>query len=115
MSDELGTSGLPGGNIPEARLTRAWPVEYQAERSLGIGAGRLTTIPVILSGGSGSRRRLENPGTLPLIAIEVRTGEYLGEDDIVRFEDRYGRPVEHDAGAPPSTAANLPGSGRKGR
>lgn len=34
---------------------------------------------------------LENPGQIPLELIEVRSGCYLGEDDIVRFEDRYGR------------------------
>lgn len=34
---------------------------------------------------------LENPGKIPLELIEVQTGSYLGEDDIVRFEDRYGR------------------------
>jgi mannose-1-phosphate guanylyltransferase len=34
---------------------------------------------------------LENPGVLPLEIIEVQSGTYLGEDDIVRFEDRYGR------------------------
>ncbi len=34
---------------------------------------------------------LENPGKVPLELIEVQTGSYLGEDDIVRFEDRYGR------------------------
>jgi mannose-1-phosphate guanylyltransferase/mannose-6-phosphate isomerase len=35
--------------------------------------------------------RLENPGKVPLEIIEVQVGEYLGEDDIVRFEDVYGR------------------------
>jgi mannose-1-phosphate guanylyltransferase/mannose-6-phosphate isomerase len=39
----------------------------------------------------GERHRLENPGTLPLEMIEVQSGSYLGEDDIVRFEDSYGR------------------------
>ena len=34
---------------------------------------------------------LENPGRMPLEMIEVQSGSYLGEDDIVRFEDRYGR------------------------
>lgn len=34
---------------------------------------------------------LENPGTIPLEIIEVQSGSYLGEDDIVRFDDRYGR------------------------
>ena len=39
----------------------------------------------------GAAHRLENPGTLPLQLIEVQCGGYLGEDDIVRFEDVYGR------------------------
>ena len=34
---------------------------------------------------------LENPGKIPLEIIDVQTGSYLGEDDIVRFEDLYGR------------------------
>ncbi len=39
----------------------------------------------------GTKHRLENPGRLPLEMIEVQSGSYLGEDDIVRFEDVYGR------------------------
>lgn len=39
----------------------------------------------------GVRHRLENPGKLPLSIIEVQNGKYLGEDDIVRFDDIYGR------------------------
>jgi mannose-1-phosphate guanylyltransferase/mannose-6-phosphate isomerase len=39
----------------------------------------------------GSRHRLENPGKMALHLIEVQSGAYLGEDDIVRFEDTYGR------------------------
>ena len=39
----------------------------------------------------GQRHRLVNPGTTPLEIIEVQSGSYLGEDDIVRFEDTYGR------------------------
>jgi mannose-1-phosphate guanylyltransferase/mannose-6-phosphate isomerase len=39
----------------------------------------------------GAKHRLENPGATPLEIIEVQSGSYLGEDDIVRFEDRYGR------------------------
>ncbi len=38
-----------------------------------------------------TRHRLENPGTDPIVLIEVQCGSYLGEDDIVRFEDIYGR------------------------
>ncbi|MCU7802736.1 MAG: mannose-1-phosphate guanylyltransferase/mannose-6-phosphate isomerase [Candidatus Thiodiazotropha sp. (ex Lucinoma borealis)] len=39
----------------------------------------------------GTRHRLENPGLIPLEIVEVQTGSYLGEDDIVRFSDEYGR------------------------
>ncbi|CAL1241647.1 mannose-1-phosphate guanylyltransferase/mannose-6-phosphate isomerase [Candidatus Methylocalor cossyra] len=39
----------------------------------------------------GVKHRLENPGAIPLEIIEVQSGSYLGEDDIVRFEDRYNR------------------------
>ena len=39
----------------------------------------------------GSVHRLENPGKLPMVLIEVQTGSYLGEDDIVRYEDVYAR------------------------
>jgi mannose-1-phosphate guanylyltransferase len=44
-----------------------------------------TFIPV------GKKHMLENPGKIPLELIEVQSGSYLGEDDIVRYEDRYGR------------------------
>ncbi|MGQ3889247.1 mannose-1-phosphate guanylyltransferase/mannose-6-phosphate isomerase [Legionella sp. CNM-1927-20] len=40
---------------------------------------------------AGSIHRLENPGVLNLVIIEVQSGEYLEEDDIIRFEDNYGR------------------------
>ena len=39
----------------------------------------------------GVKHRIENPGKIPLHIVEVQSGGYLGEDDIVRFEDRYGR------------------------
>ena len=39
----------------------------------------------------GTTHRLANPGKVPLEIIEVQSGSYLGEDDIVRFEDTYGR------------------------
>lgn len=43
---------------------------------------------------AGQRHRLENPGKVPLHLIEVQSGGYLGEDDIVRLEDGYGRLVQ---------------------
>ena len=44
-----------------------------------------TYIPV------GTMHRLKNPGVIPLVLIEIQSGAYLGEDDIVRFADVYGR------------------------
>ena len=38
-----------------------------------------------------TKHRLSNPGENPLILIEVQSGTYVGEDDIIRFEDNYGR------------------------
>jgi mannose-1-phosphate guanylyltransferase/mannose-6-phosphate isomerase len=43
----------------------------------------------------GEKHRLENPGTIPLEVIEIQSGSYLGEDDIVRFEDVYDRVPEN--------------------
>ena len=40
---------------------------------------------------AGHKHRLRNPGMIDLVMIEVQSGQYLGEDDIVRFEDNYGR------------------------
>uniref|UniRef100_UPI0025C4687D phosphomannose isomerase type II C-terminal cupin domain n=1 Tax=Ferroglobus sp. TaxID=2614230 RepID=UPI0025C4687D len=47
--------------------------------------GESTFIP------AGVKHRLENPGKIPLEVIEVSIGEYLEEDDIIRYEDEYGR------------------------
>jgi mannose-6-phosphate isomerase-like protein (cupin superfamily) len=61
-----------------ARVTRGDEVLTLAEN-------QSTFIPV------GTKHRLENAGSAPLQIIEVQSGDYLGEDDIVRFEDRYQR------------------------
>lgn len=55
------------------------------EQTLLVTEDQSTYIPL------GTIHALENPGKIPLEMIEVQTGSYLGEDDIVRFEDRYGR------------------------
>jgi mannose-1-phosphate guanylyltransferase / mannose-6-phosphate isomerase len=39
----------------------------------------------------GAKHRLENPGKVNMVLIEVQTGSYLGEDDIIRHEDLYAR------------------------
>ena len=61
-----------------ARITRG-------EEQFLLEENQSTYIPV------GVKHRIENPGMIPLEIIEVQSGSYLGEDDIVRFEDRYGR------------------------
>ena len=55
------------------------------DTSFQINVNESTYIPV------GSAHRLENPGKIMLVIIEVQSGEYLGEDDIIRFEDDYHR------------------------
>ena len=61
-----------------ARVTRG-------DETLLVSENESTFIPL------GVKHRLENPGKVPLEMIEVQSGSYLGEDDIVRFEDHYGR------------------------
>jgi mannose-1-phosphate guanylyltransferase / mannose-6-phosphate isomerase len=61
-----------------ARITRGEEVFLLEEN-------QSTYIPI------GVKHRIENPGMIPLHIIEVQSGSYLGEDDIVRFDDRYGR------------------------
>jgi mannose-1-phosphate guanylyltransferase/mannose-6-phosphate isomerase len=55
------------------------------DQTLMLTENQSTYIPI------GATHRLENPGKLPLELIEVQSGSYLAEDDIVRFEDSYGR------------------------
>lgn len=55
------------------------------EREFFVNTNESTYIP------AGHMHRLENPGLLNLVMIEVQSGQYLGEDDIVRFNDNYGR------------------------
>jgi mannose-1-phosphate guanylyltransferase/mannose-6-phosphate isomerase len=55
------------------------------EREFLMAENESTYIPL------GAKHRLENPGSIPLEIIEVQSGSYLGEDDIVRFNDVYGR------------------------
>lgn len=58
------------------------------DRTILLTENQSTYIPL------GEMHRLANPGTIPLEIIEVQSGSYLGEDDIVRFEDTYGRDKE---------------------
>ena len=53
---------------------------------------------------AGTAHRVENPGVIPMIMIEVQVGSYLSEDDIVRLDDMYGR--ASDARAAPRCHGN---------
>ena len=55
------------------------------DRTFLLSENESTYIPI------GATHRIENPGKMPLHIVEVQSGSYLGEDDIVRFEDNYGR------------------------
>jgi mannose-1-phosphate guanylyltransferase/mannose-6-phosphate isomerase len=57
----------------------------RGEETLTLAENQSAYIPL------GEKHRLENPGKIPLELIEIQSGAYLGEDDIVRFEDHYGR------------------------
>ncbi len=55
------------------------------EREIFVRTDESTYIP------AGTAHRLANPGKIDCVMIEVQTGDYVGEDDIVRLEDNYGR------------------------
>ncbi len=84
----------PGGRLSlQSHSHRAehWVVvEGEARITLGtqtqvLGPDRSVYVPI------GTVHRLENPGPDPVVLIEVQTGSYLGEDDIVRHDDAYAR------------------------
>jgi mannose-1-phosphate guanylyltransferase len=58
------------------------------EQEIFVNTNESTYIP------AGHKHRLENVGVVDLVMIEVQSGEYLGEDDIVRFDDKYGRVLQ---------------------
>jgi len=60
----------------------------RGEEQVLVSENQSTFIPL------GVTHRLENPGVIPLEMIEVQSGSYLGEDDIVRFSDHYGRQIK---------------------
>jgi mannose-6-phosphate isomerase-like protein (cupin superfamily) len=67
----------------------------RGEETLLLKEDQSTYIPL------GTVHRLENPGKIPLELIEVQSGPYLGEDDIVRLDDVYGREHEKEKVANP--------------
>ena len=101
-------SGRDGAYLSELLLSKGYEVHGIKCRSStttneSVPAGRVVhrqvhqhievNITVIGSGGASllGGACLANPGKVPLEIIEVQSGSYLGEDDIVRFEDTYGR------------------------
>jgi mannose-6-phosphate isomerase len=68
----------PGHRLSTAKVTCGETVEL-------LEANQSTYVPQCTA------HRLENPGVIKLVIIEVQNGEYLGEDDIVRFQDDYSR------------------------
>jgi len=87
-------SVLPGGRLSlqlHHKRSEHWVVIAGTarvtcgEKVSDLGPGKSTAIPV------ETKHRLENPGKVPLEIIEVQNGPYLGEDDIVRYQDDYGR------------------------
>ncbi len=87
-------SVLPGGRLSlqmHHKRSEHWVVIAGTARVTcgqkvsDLGPGKSTAIPV------ETKHRLENPGKVPLEIIEVQNGPYLGEDDIVRYQDDYGR------------------------
>lgn len=69
------------------------------EREIYIHPNQSTFVP------PATVHRVENPGSVPLVMIEIQTGDYLEEDDIVRFQDDYGRVAGSDGGE-----QSIPGS-----
>jgi mannose-1-phosphate guanylyltransferase / mannose-6-phosphate isomerase len=69
------------------------------DKEMFVGPDQSTYIP------AGTVHRLINPGVIDCVLIEVQTGDYLGEDDIVRLEDRYGRTDRATEGAGKTAAA----------
>ena len=90
--DALTIDKTTGGVTSAIKVLAAWPTPptgtakvTNGDKDILLTENQSTYIPV------GVVHALENPGKVPLELIEVQSGSYLGEDDIVRFEDLYGR------------------------
>jgi glycosyltransferase involved in cell wall biosynthesis/quercetin dioxygenase-like cupin family protein len=86
----------PGKRLSLQRHTRRseqWtivsghPVVTLGEEEISLNPGDSIRIPL------GARHRVANPGDIPVLFVEVQLGDYMGEDDIERFEDDFGRPA----------------------
>ena len=73
-------------------VVRGTALVTRGEETFLVSENQSTFIPL------GTTHRLENPGKTPLEMIEVQSGTYLGEDDIVRFDDQYGRMADEVQG-----------------
>ena len=85
---------LPGQRLSyqkHARRAEHWMVVQGAARFTLDGVERTVRVGETADIPIGALHRVENPGPEPLIFIEVQRGDYLGEDDIVRVSDDYGR------------------------
>ncbi|PYS88959.1 MAG: mannose-6-phosphate isomerase [Acidobacteria bacterium] len=85
---------LPGGRLSyqkHARRIEHWLVVQGAARFTLDGAERIVHVGETADIPIGALHRVENPGPELLIFIEIQRGDYLGEDDIVRVSDDYGR------------------------
>jgi len=85
---------LPGGRLSyqkHARRIEHWMVVQGEARFTLDGAERIVRVGETADIPIGALHRVENPGPDLLIFIEIQRGDYLGEDDIVRVSDDYGR------------------------
>ncbi|MDE3074141.1 MAG: phosphomannose isomerase type II C-terminal cupin domain [Chloroflexota bacterium] len=74
-----------------ARRSEHWVVVNGAGKVTLDGVEQVVRTGETVDVGIGQAHRIENPGTEELVFIEVQRGSYLGEDDIVRLEDDFGR------------------------
>ena len=85
---------LPGKRLSyqkHARRAEHWMVVHGTGKVTLDGSDRLVPAGETVDVPIGTAHRVENPGDQILVFIEIQRGDYLGEDDIVRFEDDYGR------------------------
>ena len=85
---------LPGKRLSyqkHARRAEHWMVVRGTGKVTLDGSDRLVRAGETVDVPIGAAHRVENPGDEKLVFIEIQRGDYLGEDDIVRFEDDFGR------------------------
>ena len=88
---------LPGKRLSyqkHARRAEQWMVVAGAGRATLDGEANTLRIGETIDIPVGASHRIENPGTEFLVFIEIQRGDYLGEDDIVRLEDDFGRTAQ---------------------